>query len=163
VNHVIVGQDLCTQLQSLLGLPNNLLSFELRVAVNEIVTVKCEYMPEHVEGIGAVFEQYELVRRAAGGYIAPPPHPSAAIGFDAWMRKRTDAAHAAYMAHHAAGGIDYPATLPMSFNGSAYMRRANTRKHTLEEVCKWFGVAIPEKATVAARAESRIAQSGTEF
>lgn len=29
------------------------------------------------------------------------------IGFDAWMRRRTDAAHAAYMAHHAAGGTAY--------------------------------------------------------
>jgi hypothetical protein len=31
------------------------------------------------------------------------------IGFDAWMRERTDRAHAAYMAGHAAGGIDYAA------------------------------------------------------
>ena len=27
--------------------------------------------------------------------------------FDAWMRYRTDRAHAEYMARHAAGGIDY--------------------------------------------------------
>ena len=30
-----------------------------------------------------------------------------AIGFDAWMRERTDAAHAAYMDRHANGGIGY--------------------------------------------------------
>jgi hypothetical protein len=33
--------------------------------------------------------------------------PASAIGFDAWMRARTEAAHAAYMAGHAAGGIAY--------------------------------------------------------
>lgn len=29
------------------------------------------------------------------------------IGFDAWMRQRTDRAHTEYMASHAAGGIAY--------------------------------------------------------
>lgn len=44
---------------------------------------------------------------ATGGYIAPAPHPAEAMGFDAWMRERTEQAHAAYMARHAAGGTSY--------------------------------------------------------
>lgn len=79
---------------------------------------------------------------ATGGYIPPTPHPADAMGFDAWMRERTKQAHAAYMARHAIGGRDYD-MIPMSINASAYMRRTNTRKHTLEEVCKWFGVRLP--------------------
>ena len=33
--------------------------------------------------------------------------PADLIGFDLWMRARTDRAHAEYMARHAAGGIAY--------------------------------------------------------
>jgi hypothetical protein len=80
---------------------------------------------------------------ATGGYIPPTPHPAEAMGFDAWMRERTEQAHAAYMVRHATGGRAY-GTIPMSINASAYMRRANTRKHKLEEVCKWFGVPMPK-------------------
>lgn len=37
-------------------------------------------------------------------------HAAEAIGFDAWMRIRTDDAHAAYMAGHATGGVSYGAS-----------------------------------------------------
>lgn len=33
--------------------------------------------------------------------------PAELVGFDIWMRARTDRAHAEYMAGHAAGGISY--------------------------------------------------------
>lgn len=42
------NDPLIKQLIEILGLPKNLRSFELRVAVDEVVTVKCvcEYFPE---------------------------------------------------------------------------------------------------------------------
>lgn len=39
--------------------------------------------------------------RVPVAYTTSPRH------FDAWMRDRTDAAHAAYMARHSAGGMAY--------------------------------------------------------
>ncbi len=110
---------------------------------------KIEILPIEPDGIvraAVTFSmahlEIEAIRQAAEQYVEPQ-HPAEAMGFDAWMRQRTEQAHAAYMERHAAGGTAYPATIPMSFNGSAYMRRTNTRKHTLAEVCKWFGVPVP--------------------
>ncbi|KAB8062103.1 hypothetical protein GCN74_03505 [Janthinobacterium sp. FT14W] len=88
------------QLIALLGLPKHCISFELRCAVDEIVTVKCEFYPEEVEGIDLALADYELVPRTSG-------HQAAAIGFDAWMRERTEAAHQAMMKHARRGGIPY--------------------------------------------------------
>jgi hypothetical protein len=95
------------QLMKLLGVPAHCLSFELRVAAGEIVTVQCEYHPVDKDGnaaaIGTLLGDYELVRRE----VSPFEQPASVIGFDAWMRERTGLAHAEYMAGHAAGGIAY--------------------------------------------------------
>lgn len=40
------GRELCDLLRRELGIPANAISFEVRFAVNECVTVKCEYQPE---------------------------------------------------------------------------------------------------------------------
>ena len=93
------------QLIALLGLPKHCVSFELRCAVGEIVTVKCEYHPEDADGVDTVLAEYELVHRTKLGDAKP--HPSEVIGFDAWMRERTEAAHQAMMKHARRGGIDY--------------------------------------------------------
>jgi len=73
--------------------------------VGEIVTVKCEYHPEDADGVDTVLAEYELVHRTKLGDAKP--HPSEVIGFDAWMRERTEAAHQAMMKHARRGGIDY--------------------------------------------------------
>ncbi|MFC0132019.1 hypothetical protein CR105_16005 [Massilia eurypsychrophila] len=91
-----IGKALCDALQ----LPKQTRSFVLRVEAGNVVTVECEYYPEG-EFVTALAE-YELVRRPEVK-VAPP-----AIHFDAWMRERTDAAHAAYMARHKRGGQAYP-------------------------------------------------------
>ena len=93
------------QLIALLGLPKHCISFELRCAVGEIVTVKCEFYPEEAEGIDLVLAEYELVPRETT--VAVEPHPAEVIGFDTWMRARTDAAHQAMMTHARRGGILY--------------------------------------------------------
>jgi hypothetical protein len=84
------------QLISLLGLPKHVISFELRCAVNEIVSVKCEYHPEDAAGFDTVLAEYELVPRQSAE-AAPAVHPAQAMGFDAWMRERTEAAHRAFV------------------------------------------------------------------
>lgn len=71
----IIGQILGKQLIEALGLPERVTWFELRVAVNQVVTVTCEH---HVDsdkapGIVAVLSKYELVERqqpndASGGH-----------------------------------------------------------------------------------------------
>ncbi|MGK5014988.1 hypothetical protein [Janthinobacterium sp. HLS12-2] len=93
------------QLIALLGLPKHCVSFELRCAVGEIVTVKCEYYPEDADGVDTVLAEYELVPRTK--LDDAKPHPSEVIGFDSWMRERTEAAHQAMMKHARRGGIDY--------------------------------------------------------
>lgn len=40
------GKELCDLLRDELGIPKNVLSFEVRFAVNEPVTVRCEYVPD---------------------------------------------------------------------------------------------------------------------
>lgn len=91
-----------TQLIALLGMPKHVASFELRCAVGEIVTVKCEYYPEDAIGIDMVLAEYELVLRAS----RPAPHAAEVMGFDAWMCERAEAAHRAMMAHCRAGGAN---------------------------------------------------------
>ena len=93
------------QLTSLLGLPRNCTSFELRCAVGEIVSVKCEYIPVDATGIDRVLAEYELVPRATPA--AAEPHRAEVIGFDAWMRARTDSAHQAMMNVARLGGVTY--------------------------------------------------------
>lgn len=123
------------QLIALLGLPKHCISFELRCAVGEIVTVTCEYHPEEATGIDAVLAEYELVPRKPyriEGHPGPELQDACgrinltaqqmatgvrdlarhlavtnAGGFDAWMRERTEAAHQAMMKHAQRGGIPY--------------------------------------------------------
>ncbi len=103
----VTPQQIYPALQTLLGLPDMCTKFELRVSCSDIVTVACEYyLGADAKGIAqlkAVFGEYELVRRDA---VAP--HPAEAMGFDSWMRKRTERAHAEFMARGAAGGVAYP-------------------------------------------------------
>jgi hypothetical protein len=40
------GKELSDLLRDELGIPKNVLSFEVRFAVDEPVTVRCEYLPE---------------------------------------------------------------------------------------------------------------------
>lgn len=48
----IQGQEFGSRIIKALGLPNNTRSIEIRIAVNEIVTVRCEYFPD--TEIGAI-------------------------------------------------------------------------------------------------------------
>lgn len=94
-------------LQALLGLPDRCVSFEMRVAAGQMgVMVTCEhYVALDASGLRqleSTLSEYELVHRNA-----PAPQQVEVADFDVWMRARTDAAHAEYMAGHAAGGIDY--------------------------------------------------------
>jgi hypothetical protein len=93
MNDLMTVYQLGPQLEALLGLPKNVRSFELRCAVNEIVTVKCEYYPE-ITSIEAVLAEYELVPRTSPPEVAPV---AAGLHFDEWMRERKNAAHAAHM------------------------------------------------------------------
>jgi len=79
-----------------LGIPPNCTSFELRCAVGEIVAVRCEFAPTgNPDEIGAALVEYEL--HAKPSQSQPEKHPADVMGFDAWMRERTEAAHAAFM------------------------------------------------------------------
>ena len=95
------------QLIALLGLPKHCLSFELRCAAGELVTVKCEFYPEEAEGFDLVLAEYELVSRETPASVEP--HPAEVTGFDAWMRERNEAAHQAMMKHAQLGGVSYEA------------------------------------------------------
>ena len=116
MDQLLVCHTLGPQLMKLLGIPEHCTSFELRCAAGEIVTVKCEFHPVRDDGklneLGMLMADYELVRRSLSGFyddiFSDAARTSAAeIGFDEWMRRRTDAAHAEYMNRHAAGGIAY--------------------------------------------------------
>ena len=138
MNSLMTVQTLGPQLIALLGLPKHCVSFELRCAAGELVTVKCEFYPEEAEGFDLVLAEYELVPRETPSAVASctaddlsvsawaretgpllqgmpydvwvcrhagVAHAAEAIGFDAWMRERTDAAHLAMMAQAKRGAL----------------------------------------------------------
>lgn len=88
----VIGQQIGQSLIDALGLPKNLISFELRVAANEVVSVRCEYLPDDLDGaaLQSAFAEYELVERSA-------PKEQTPFNFDAWMSGRKEAAHAAML------------------------------------------------------------------
>lgn len=106
MNNLMTVHTLGPQLVALLGLPKNCVSFELRCAAGEIVTVKCEFYPEEVESFDLLLlADYELVPRATPA--AAEPHRAEVIGFDAWMLHRNECAHQQMMAHAGRGGRCY--------------------------------------------------------
>lgn len=140
MNNLMTVHTLGPQLIALLGLPKNCVSFELRCAAGELVTVKCEFYPEEAEGIDLVLAEYELVPRETPSAVvsrtaddlsvsawaretgpllqgmpydawicrrAGVAHAAEAIGFDAWMRERNEAAHRAMMRPARRGGQCY--------------------------------------------------------
>lgn len=88
-----IGQVLCNAL----GLPKNTVAFTLRCRAGEVVRVECEYLPESADALGTALMEYELLPRRAAWARPVPKHPAEVIGFDAWMRERTEAVHAAFM------------------------------------------------------------------
>lgn len=102
-------------LKALLGLPEHCVSFELSARAGELVTVICKHYvaldKSGIKQLESVFSQYDLVHRPApaSDETADPGAGFHVLDFDAWMRDRTERAHAEYMARHAAGGIAYGA------------------------------------------------------
>ena len=93
MKQIVAGHQIGKAWCKALGLPKFTRSFELRCAVDEAVTVKCEYYPE-VDGrqLQAALAEFEVHRRDS----------PAKVDFDAWLHAEKDAAHAAMMARHAA-------------------------------------------------------------
>ena len=61
------SQEVGPRIVELLGLPKGTIWFELRCAVNEMVTVKCEYYPDVPQIIDGemvkLFAEYELEKK----------------------------------------------------------------------------------------------------
>lgn len=95
---IITPNQIYPALQALLGLPDHCVSFELRVAAGQYgVTVTCEHYvaldAPSLKQLESVFSDFELVRRAK-----PDVGDSfQVVDFDAWMRDRTESAHAEFM------------------------------------------------------------------
>ena len=104
---VITGHQIGKALCEALDLPKNTVAFTLRVAVDQLVTVECEYYPSDSLAITRALAEFDLVRKPAVDlydsiFADADAQLAADIGFDAWMRRRTDRAHAEYMARIAA-------------------------------------------------------------
>ncbi|MFC3457239.1 hypothetical protein [Massilia haematophila] len=126
-----IGQALCDAL----GLPKRTVAFTLRCRAMEAVRVKCEYYPEDAGAIRSALMEYELVpHRAAWG--EPPTESSPGglapcvetMGYDAWLKARTDAAHAEYMRR---------TSVPPS---------CDWRTFPPEEISRYFGIPLEELA-----------------
>lgn len=107
---IVTPQQIYPALQALLGLPDHCASFELRVASGQCgVVVTCEhYVALDAPGLKqleSVFSEYELVRKEpvlpfkvhAEDSLEFQAAKAKIIGFDAWMRERTERAHAEFM------------------------------------------------------------------
>lgn len=99
---IVSPNQIYPALQALLGLPEHCLSFELSVRHDQIgVTATCEhYVALDAAGIKqleSVLSQYELVRRPAPAEAPDDSTELHVVGFDAWMRERTDRAHREFM------------------------------------------------------------------
>lgn len=122
-----IGQALCDAL----GLPKNTVAFTLRCRAMEVVRVECEYYPEDAAAISSALMEYELVPRRAAWCEphtdASPPFPASCaetMGYDAWLKARTDAAHAEFMRR--------TATPPSS----------DWRTFPPEEISRYFGIPL---------------------
>lgn len=102
----IMGHQIGKALIDALGLPPKTISFTLHVESGSVVTAKCEYCVPDGDGLVKALAEYELIMPVKAVY-GPRIKGTITRNFDAWMRERTDASHAAYMARHAAGGIAY--------------------------------------------------------
>lgn len=92
MKQIVAGHQIGKALCEALGLPKLTRSFELRCAVDEAVTVKCEYYPEvDAMQLEAALAEFEVYRR----------DKPVKVDFDAWLRAEKDAAHAAMLARHA--------------------------------------------------------------
>jgi hypothetical protein len=100
----IAGHEIGRALCDALGLPKRTRAFTLRAEVGALVSVECEYYPEGA-GLVTALAEYELAQRETAA--EPTQHPAGVMGFDAWMRERTETAHAELMARGARGGIEY--------------------------------------------------------
>jgi len=57
-------QDFAKKMMKVLGLPRYTKSFELRVAVNEVVSCKCEFFCNiNVGDIETIFVEYDLIKK----------------------------------------------------------------------------------------------------
>ncbi|MDQ1924683.1 hypothetical protein [Massilia pseudoviolaceinigra] len=104
----ITGRDIGVELIAALGLPKHTISVTLSVKADELVTVACEYCPDIGPDFITLMARYNLVPaepKCSGSLMTYSSLPT--DDFDAWMRDRTEAAHAAYMAQHSAGGQEY--------------------------------------------------------
>ncbi|SFM63902.1 hypothetical protein [Rugamonas rubra] len=104
----ILGHQISRELLDALGLPRHTASFSLHCRAGQFVTVDCEYYPDDLASMERAFSSYTLERREPPA--APPEHPAVLMGFDAWMRERTERAHAEFMARtsakkYATGGM----------------------------------------------------------
>lgn len=80
------------RLMNAMGIKDKLVTaFSLSVSTNECVEVSVTRYLTEVE-LAALADELEANPLKAEG-----EHPSARIGFDAWMRKRTEAAHRAFL------------------------------------------------------------------
>jgi len=57
-----MGPEEAGKLVKALGLPDNVIWFEMRGGVNECVTIKCEYYPD-INTSQSVFGEFELVSK----------------------------------------------------------------------------------------------------
>lgn len=89
----IFGHNISQEMLDAVGLPKHVVAFNLHVRAGAIATVDCEYYPADQPALERAFASYTLEPRPA----AAPAHPTDLIGFDAWMRQRTDRAHAQFM------------------------------------------------------------------
>ncbi|MGK5049839.1 hypothetical protein ACQ4WP_28735 [Janthinobacterium sp. GB4P2] len=109
MNNLMTVHTLGPKLIEALGAPKHCTWIELRLAFGEIPTVTCEYYPVGDDGTidlaAKVLAEYELVPRATPAAVEL--HPAEGVGFDVWMRERTEAVHQAMMKHARRGGIPY--------------------------------------------------------
>ncbi len=92
----IIGQQISPELIRVLGLPRNTASFTLRAAVDEVVSIQCEYYPDALpRDVVLALAEYELVRKVTPELIVETPE---LFDFDVWLAARNQAAHMDMMA-----------------------------------------------------------------
>lgn len=76
-------------------LPKGVTKMSLHLEVDKPVTIECEIVPHVDLGLlTKVMRSFELV---PADVVLPEVHPAEVMGFDAWMRERTERAHQEYM------------------------------------------------------------------
>lgn len=93
--HVVSSITFYQALTEAMDMPKGVTRMSIHLEHDKPATIECEIVPNVSTGdLTRVMQSFSLVRN---NFQSVGLHPAEVMGFDAWMRERTERAHQEYM------------------------------------------------------------------